>query len=332
MNAGRAAAGTRRLRPVGAPRCAKPQAGSPWDLAGPPNRPMKRNSRCSVLWHARCYGSGAPRWSRGLLGARSRSRFRCSESLGSRSAVPVRQAACPPLRPGLQRSCQSTPRSGPLISSVRRPYGLRCKRFPQVGVEHLSRIGAGWLPGRRPSSAPHEHVIGTLRRSRRLLVSRLWGAVWRWCAGDLGCRRYDANDAPSSAFDIVLGDHRHAGPVAVTPRASSAQLAGTPLRGLPPAIFAGTRRAGARPRAPLLPQPPAAASFTVLADQQSSPSASFSARGSPPRGRRPARVGVGGRRRFLVRARRPPRRLAVAVRAGRWTGGCSTCWFMYPIV
>ena len=168
----------------------------------------------------------------------------------------VRQAACPPLRPGLQRACQSTPRSGPLNSGVRRPFGLRCKRFPKMGAVDPGEIGAGRLSGRRPSRAPPEHVIGTLRRSRRLLVSRLWGAVWRWCAGDLGCRRYDANDAPSPAFDIVLGDHRHAGPVAVTPRASSAQLAGTPLRGLPPAIFAGTRRAGARPRVPLLTPSP----------------------------------------------------------------------------
>ena len=78
----------------------------------------------------------------------------------------------------------------------------------------------------------------------------------QWCAALVGRRWCHANDEPSSALDIELGDHRHAGPVAVTPRASSAQLAGTPLRGLPPAIFAGTRRAGARPRVPLLPRNP----------------------------------------------------------------------------
>ena len=46
-------------------RCS--QAGSPSLTAGPPNRPMKRNSLCSVLWHAPGYGSGATRRSRGLL-------------------------------------------------------------------------------------------------------------------------------------------------------------------------------------------------------------------------------------------------------------------------
>ena len=192
-------------------------------------------------------------------------------------------------------------------------------------VEDLSRIGAGRLPSRRPSSAPPEHVIGTLRRSRRLREpdpGRFREQRSCFTVGDSGLTQTTSPPQRSILSWGTIGTR-----VRSPSRRVHRQLSwlGPPYEASPQPSSLARGAPALGPAYRCSPQAPAAASFTVLADQQSSPSASFSARGSPPTGRLPARVGVGGRRRFLVRARRPPRRLAVAVRAGRGTGGLLLC-------
>ena len=166
------------------------------------------------------------------------------------------QAECPPLRPGYTGRAKALRGAVRLIAALGGPLVCVANGFPNWGAPGLPESErVGYPVAVRPAPRPN---MSSVRFVGHVVCGGIQCAMpaRRRCAPMVGRHRHDANDAPSSALIIVLGDHRHACPVAVTPRASSAQLAGTPLRGLPPATFAGTRRAGARPRVPLLPPNP----------------------------------------------------------------------------
>ena len=133
-----------------------------------------------------------------------------------------------------------------------------------------------------------------------------------------------ASAAPSSALDIVLGDHRHAGPLAVTPRAvRRRRWLGPPLR--PPPIHLRRLRHAARqrsaPRAAARPKPPPPRRAPCLLAKSFRRAPPPHLACSPPVASAPTSFVVGARRKLLAQARRPPRRLAVVVRAGRRTAG-----------
>ena len=90
---------------------------SPSSKAGPPNRPMKRNSRSSVLVSRPLRGSGAPRWSRRLLEFGLGCGF-AFEIVPVGVFPQVRQAARPPLRPGLATAVPPALRGGVRLSAA----------------------------------------------------------------------------------------------------------------------------------------------------------------------------------------------------------------------
>ena len=159
-------------------------------------------------------------------------------------------------------------------------------------------MGRGQRPRRRPSGAPPAHASGSLRRSRRLLDPQGCNVYpRREDESRRGSPPQRANDAPSSGLGIELGDHRHAGPIPVTPRASSSCLAGT-LRPAPPsqpgrhaACQGPAPRAAARPK----PPPPRRAPCLLAKNFRRPPPSSLTGpRHRPPprsrRRRRPAKI------------------------------------------
>ena len=130
---------------------------------------------------------------------------------------------------------------------------LRNSRCTQAGV----RTNYG------PSSAPPP--VRRPARTCKWKPSSVTSFACPSCASSRRCYEYRsgyvrpvgrANDAPSSGLGIELGDHRHAGPVPVTPRASSAWLTGTPRPAPPsqPGWHAACQ--GPDPRAAARPKPP----------------------------------------------------------------------------